>query len=98
MKRGWSRNSAMVGALAWTAMCAYAGVGKAPLGVIELLFLFAALVVVPLGLSLGDGIVPGPHRWMHLLEIFQPLAAALLVASFWVTPGPYAAALALPWA
>jgi hypothetical protein len=98
MKRGWSRNSAMVGALAWTAMCAYAGAGNAPLGVIELLVLFAVLVIVPLGLSLGDAIAPGPHRLMHLLEIFQPLAAASLAASFWIAPGPYAAALALPWA
>lgn len=87
----------MVGALAWTAMCAYAGAGKAPLGVIELLLLFAALVVVPLGLALGDGIASaGTGRIIHALEIFQP-AAVSLVASFWITPGPFAATLALPW-
>jgi hypothetical protein len=99
MKRGWSRNSAMVGALAWTAMCAYAGAGNAPLGVIELLLLFAALVVVPLGMALGDGIAPaGTGRLMHVLEIFQPFAAVSLAGSFWVSPGRYAAALAMPWA
>ena len=58
MRGGWSRNSALVGALGWTAVCACAGAGKAPLGVIELLFLFAILVIVPLGWVLGEGIAP----------------------------------------
>ena len=58
MRGGWSRNSALIGALGWTAVCAYAGAGKAPLGVIELLFLFAILVIVPLGWVLGEGIAP----------------------------------------
>ncbi len=99
MRHGWSRNSATVGAFAWTALCAYAGAGKAPLGVIELLFLFAALVIVPLGMALGEKVAAiGSHRLELALEMFQPFAAAMITASFWMTPGPTAMIASLPWA
>lgn len=41
--------ASLAGALLWAILAASAGRGSAPLGVIELLFLFAPLVVVPLG-------------------------------------------------
>jgi hypothetical protein len=90
----------MVGALAWTALCAYAGAGKAPLGVIELLVLFAVLVIVPLGMALGDIVAPiRSHRIKLALEMLQPFAAAMVMASFWMTPGrPAAVIAALPCA
>jgi hypothetical protein len=98
MKGRWNRSSAMVGALVWTAMCVYAGVGRAPLGVLELLFLFAVLVVVPLGLVLGERISPVSLRLPHLLEMSQPFAAVAVTISFWISPGPSAGIMALPWA
>jgi hypothetical protein len=60
------------------------------LNAIESLFLWAPLVVVPLGLDL---ILPsGP------LRIAQPAAALLAAASYAFEPGGLAAALAAPWA
>ena len=98
MRGGWSRNSALVGVLGWTAVCACAGAGKAPLGVIELLFLFAILVIVPLGWVLGEGIAPISSRPLRSLAKAQPFAAAAVTASFWISPGSRAGMLALPWA
>ena len=97
MKGKWSRNSAMIGALVWTALGAYAGAGKAPLGVIELLLLFAFLVIIPLGLALGEGISPACSRLLHFVERLQPFAAAAITASFWLSPGANAGIMALPW-
>ena len=98
MRGGWSRNSALVGVLGWTAVCACAGAGKAPLGVIELLFLFAILVIVPLGWVLGEGIAPISSPPLRSLAKAQPFAAAAVAASFWISPGSRAGMLALPWA
>jgi len=49
----WEQASALFGALVWAVLAGMAGMRKAPLGVIELLFLFAPLVIVPVGLALG---------------------------------------------
>lgn len=99
MHRKWSRNSAILGALTWTALGASAGAGRAPLGVIELLFLFAPLVMVPLGMALGDMVLAASHsrieQWVVKIQFF---AAVAVVASFWLSPAPPAAILALPWA
>lgn len=95
----WDRNSALLGALIWFALAGLAGAGRAPLGVIELLFLFAPLVIVPLGLALAGAIAPVSIPSLEdAARIAQPFAALLVVASFWFTPGPWTAALALPWA
>lgn len=48
----WASRVSLAGAFVWALLAALAGSGRAPLGVIELLFLFAPLVVVPLGLAL----------------------------------------------
>jgi hypothetical protein len=61
-------------------------------GLMELLFLLAAWVIVPLGLSfLPDS---APLRWARRL---QPFAAALVTLSFFLAPGLLAAGLAVPW-
>jgi hypothetical protein len=49
----WTRVSATLGAAVWSLLAVLAAIQKAPLGVIELLFLFAPLVIVPLGMALG---------------------------------------------
>jgi hypothetical protein len=89
---------ATLGAAAWALLATLAGLGRAPLGVIELLFLFVPLVIVPLGLELGG--VTAPVVWPlpeEVAVILQPAAAALVVISFWFPPGGVAAALVAPW-
>src|SRR5713101_7281922 len=94
----WARSSATAGAVAWAVLGSLAGAGKAPLGVIELLFLFAPLVIVPLGLELGRVVMPVElQRTEDAARILQPLAAGLAVASFWFSPGWAAGALVAPW-
>ena len=94
----WARSSATAGAVVWAMLAAMAGATKAPLGVIELLFLFAPLVIVPLGLELGRVLAPAePHRGEEAARVLQPLAAGLAVASFWFSPGWTAGALVAPW-
>jgi hypothetical protein len=79
-------------------MVVLAGSGFAPLGVIELLFLFAPLVIVPLGLDLADRLVSGSLPSLeHAARILQPLAALSVVAAFCTRQGPFSAALATPW-
>jgi hypothetical protein len=94
----WHKTSALAGAAVWAGLAGMAGAGKAPLGVIELLFLFGVLVIVPLGIALGEVIIP-VRQW-HLIDIasiVQPFAAGLVVLSFWCTPGQMAGMLTLPW-
>jgi hypothetical protein len=95
----WAAAWAIAGAGLWVVLAALAGFGKARFGVIELLFLFAPLVIVPLGLELGRS--TAPTVWPpaeRAARTWQPLAAVLTVTSFWFGPGRVAATLALPWA
>jgi hypothetical protein len=64
-------------------------------GVIEVLFLLAPLVLVPLALKLLTPPEVFPFRW--LARWGPPLAGAAVAASFLVPRGGLAAALALPW-
>ena len=94
----WARVSATLGAAAWVVLTSLAGAGRAPLGVIELLFLFAPLVVVPLGLELARKAVPSRSPGLEdAAQALQPFAAALLVFSFWTPIGRTALLLAVPW-
>lgn len=94
----WDQASALGGAVVWTVLAGLAGNGKAPLGVIELLFLFAPLVIVPLGLALGRIVSPLQYQaaetWLRFL---QPVAAGFAVVSFWFSPGWPAGIFAGPW-
>jgi uncharacterized protein YqjF (DUF2071 family) len=85
----WRKGSLVVGAVAWSALAAGAAGGIFDLDVIQVLFLLAPLVIVPLGLG---GI--GEARDSVLL---QPFAAGLAAASFFLPRGGPAAALAAPW-
>jgi hypothetical protein len=84
------------GAAVWAGLAVLAGLRRAPLGVIELLFLFAVLVVVPLGLALMTA-HSAAGTSAQFAAAFQPLAAVAVVAAFWQKPGPAAAALSVPW-
>lgn len=95
----WTRISATLGAGAWAVLATLAAIGRAPLGSIELLFLFAPLVIVPLGLHLGRMMAPGGPAWLDgVVLVIQPFAAGLTVASFWFPTGVVAGLLVGPWA
>ncbi|HEY1264249.1 MAG TPA: YndJ family transporter, partial [Terriglobales bacterium] len=93
----WTMKSALGGAALWTAVAIIAGIHRAPFGVIELLFLLAPLVIVPLGLELGSSIAPSQSALESAARRLQPFAAILVVAAFWLPPGPRAAIAVLPW-
>jgi YndJ-like protein len=94
----WTRVSATLGAVVWVLLTALAALGKAPLGVIELLLLFALLVITPLGLVLGRLVAPPELQSMDsAARTLQPLAAAMAISSFWSSPGWKAGALVTPW-
>lgn len=95
----WTMVASVAGALAWAVLATATGQGAAPLGVIELLFLFAPLVMVPLGLALASSVSPPSTLAVErTVRIVQPLAAACLVVSFWFSPGRVSGAWAIPWA
>jgi hypothetical protein len=93
-----SRN-AIIGAILWVALAGGSVLNFSSLAPIELLFLLAPLVIVPLGLELSmrlghsvkDHPPPSYARWIQLP------AALGVVASFWLPQGAGAVILALPW-
>jgi YndJ-like protein len=94
----WTVGCSVLGAALWAVIATLAGAGKAPMGVIELLFLFAPLVVVPLGLQLAHTVSPTRLTVLdQVIVLAQPIAAACAVLSFWLPQGTLAAALVLPW-
>ena len=94
-----TRRSLTLGVVSWALVLATVAAGKAPFGVIEMLFLFAPLIVVPLGLELGSIVAPARWKWvLNLAMVLQPAAAIAAIASFWLRPGPSAGVLVVPWA
>lgn len=88
----------MLGAVAWATVAVLVLAHRAPMGAIELLFLLAPLVIVPLGLELLDrhgGMQPSTLA--RVVRILQPFAAALAVISFWFPAGMIAGALSSAW-
>lgn len=92
----WARVSATGGAAVWAGLAVMARVGVARFGAIELMLLFAPLVIVPLGIELGRGLGCG-GRLASIAQRIQPVAAALAVGAVWIAPGRTAAGLAFGW-
>src|SRR5271165_1667177 len=69
---------ATAGAAVWAGMAVLARLGIARVGAIELLFLFAPLVIVPLGMELGR-VMGGAGRLEELAWRLQPVGAGLVV-------------------
>ncbi|MBI3854117.1 MAG: YndJ family transporter, partial [Planctomycetes bacterium] len=74
------------------ALALVSALGIGPLGLLELLFLLAAWVIVPLGL----GFIPDSAP-LRLARKIQPAAAILTTVSFFLPKGIAAAALTAPW-
>jgi len=92
----WNSISSLCGAAVWAAFATLAGLGRARFGIIELLFLFAPLVIVPLGLELTRRLAGTRERFdaIRILEFSATLAVA---AVFWLPPGRTAATLSALW-
>jgi hypothetical protein len=91
-----ARACAMVGATAWAGLAVLARAGMARIGAIELMFLFAPLVIVPLGMELGR--VMGVHGWtIDAARRIQPVGAAFAVMAMLMPPGRGAGLVALGW-
>jgi hypothetical protein len=92
----WARVCAIAGAAAWAVIAVLARLGIARIGSIELLFLFAPLVIVPLGMELSRAM--GVGGWcLEVARRIQPLAAAMAVLAVCMPPGRKAAIVAAGW-
>ena len=91
----WSQLSAGLGAAAWASLAVLARAGTAAMGPIELIFLFAPLVIVPLGMELLG--LDGRGRFDSIAQRVQPVCAALAVIALWLPPGRSAGILASGW-
>ena len=92
----WAQKCAVLGAVIWAGVAVLARIGVAPIGAIELMFLFAPLVIVPLGMELAR-IIGGDTPLARFARRVQPVAAALAVAALWLPPGRPAGGLACAW-
>ena len=92
----WAQMCAVLGAVIWTGVAVLARIGVAPVGAIELMFLFAPLVIVPLGIELGR-VMGSDTPLTRFARMVQPFAAALAVVALWLPPGRPAAGLACAW-
>ncbi|MBZ5628130.1 MAG: YndJ family protein [Acidobacteriia bacterium] len=94
----WTLMWVKLGALCWLLHAALYFAGYAPFGLIELWFLLAPLVVVPLGFELLDGYAQGMRPPLgRALRVMQPVAALMAAASFWFPAGRLAGALSSGW-
>ena len=92
----WAAVSSIAGAAAWVGLAVLARMEIARVGAIELLFLFAPLVVVPLGMELLRGMaVTGALD--EMARRLQPFGAVLAVVAIWLPPGRKAGLFALGW-
>lgn len=90
-----ARFSAMAGAVVWAFALFYRTGDSAETDLIQKVFLLAALVIVPLGISLIDS----NEEWitLRIATMIQPFAALLCVVSFVLPQGIIASVLAAIW-
>ncbi len=92
----WAAGSATIGAAVWAGTAVAARARIARMGSVELIFLLAPLVVVPLGMALGRAI-SGAGWCDSAASRLQPLGAALAVMAMCLPPGRNAGLAALGW-
>jgi len=92
----WAPTCATAGAAVWAGTAVLARMGIARLGGMELLFLFAPLVIAPLGMELGR-VLGASGRLEQIARRLQPAGAAFAVAAMWLAPGRRAGLVAIGW-
>jgi len=95
-QESWAQMCAGLGALLWAVVAVLARIGVAPIGAVELMFLFAPLVIVPLGMELAR-VIGGNSPLVGFVQRVQPAAAALTLVALWLPPGRLAGSLACTW-
>ena len=95
----WTMVSAKLGAVVWVAVAVLVFLHRTPHSIIELLFLLAPPVVVPLGFEVLERHADGmrPPVLSRTVRLLQPLAGVLAVASFGFPPGILAGILSAAW-
>ncbi len=97
-KQRWNALVSLGGASVWAVFAMLAGLRRAPFGIIELLFLFAPLVIVPLGFELTRRLTGvGSSRIAGLTPLLQILATIAVSIAFWLPPDRTAGALSVAW-
>src|SRR3974390_2755328 len=93
------KRNAILGGVLWVGLAAASRVSLTRSTFIELLFLLAPLVVVPLGLELCVAIMREEELLFpaRIVQWLQFPAALCVAASFWPSPGVIAAILVIPW-
>jgi hypothetical protein len=93
------KRSAIIGGIIWCGLFGAAAAQRVELDWIELLFLLAPLVIVPLGLRLTRDIEAsaGPSAAERIARAIQLPCALIVVISFHLAPGIAAAGLASTW-
>lgn len=92
----WPQLCAGLGAAAWATIAVLAHLGTVPIGSVELIFLFAPLVIVPLGIELLR-LIGATSPVVGIAQRLQPFCAALSVVAVCLPPGRLAGFLALSW-
>jgi len=92
----WPHLCAGLGAAAWAAIAVLARTGIVAIGSIELIFLFAPLVIVPLGMALLR-VLDGAGPFDRIAQRLQPFSAALAIVAICLPPGRSAGILASSW-
>jgi hypothetical protein len=92
----WAAGCSTVGVALWAGIAVLSRIGGVRVGAIELLFLFAPLVIVPLGMELGRRL-DGSDSLKELARRLQPVGAGLAVIAIVLAPGRNAAVAALGW-
>jgi hypothetical protein len=93
------KRNVIFGGAVWCVLAGAARLGKLDLNWIEQLFLFAPLVIVPLGLELTTCMETAAASSLpeRIARAIQVPAAGLAVAAFCFPPGRFAAGLASGW-
>lgn len=93
------KHNAIIGSLVWCGLLITARANVVYLTWIDLLFLLAPLVVIPLGLHLTDQIEASAQASLpeRLARLVHAPGAWLAVISFFFAPGIIAAGLAVAW-
>jgi YndJ-like protein len=95
-EESWAQMCAGFGAVIWAGVAVLARIGIAPIGAIELIFLFALLVIVPLGLELAR-VIARDTPLTRFARRVQPAAAVLALVALLLPPGRPAGSLACVW-
>jgi YndJ-like protein len=93
----WTGVMSVCGTAMWSVLAVLAGLHRLHFGIIELLFLLAPLVIVPLGLELAHSLAESDIVPAGIRRASQVVATVAACVAMWIPPGRNAAILASLW-